>query len=102
MNQPAEIYVIKIVPENVVKPITGFAMCVKHFSVVCHLANIMSPLLPTDTIMKTFLQDTGACGFCFDAKIVGENENSNTPNSAIKCLMKAVFIPMDASDMATE
>ena len=93
MKEKTSICVIKILPNHIEQPRTGLVVALSGFSLENQLVNIMYkyPLSPNDCDSKTkvFLRDTGACEICFDAKI--------------GCfLVKALFVPMEAPNMATD
>ena len=100
MNEKSSILVIKIQPDNVEQPVTGLVVCLSGFAMGGSLPDMMYSLLSNETDNKDFLQKTGACNHCFYANIAG---GDNRPSEGYTTwLVKALFIPMDAVDMATE
>ena len=89
MKEKASIFVIKIVPNHIQQPVTGLVVGLSGFWMERCLSNVMYPCSPNDSKKKVFLRDTGACDLCFEAKI--------------GCfLVKAVLVPMEASEMSTD
>ena len=102
----ATVHLIRLLPENVEQPITGLIVCPTGYFMDRHLSNIMFTRYSDNLSTKTFIDTTGAAHRCFDIKIEGGDQlvkyGKTKGGTVIPYPIKAVFIPMEASDMDTE
>ena len=103
----ATVHLVKVLPEKVEQPITGIIVCPTGYYMDRHLSNIMFSKYSDNRSTKTFIDTTGATHRCFDIKVEGgeplvKYTKSKHTKDATPYPIKAIFIPMEPSDMDTE